>query len=71
MANNDSSPRFLSVPRVARELDVDAATVYRLIAAGELLGVRLGTGPRRGQMVRVRAEDLERWIAGREVASCR
>ncbi|HEX3330165.1 MAG TPA: helix-turn-helix domain-containing protein [Gaiellales bacterium] len=68
--NTDPLLKFLTVPRVAAELDVDKATVYRLIAAGELPCVRLGSGARRGQLLRVRAGDLERWIADREAKSC-
>jgi excisionase family DNA binding protein len=58
--------RFLTVETVASELSVHASTVRRLIDAGTLPGVRLGDGDGRGQLVRVRACDLERFIAERE-----
>jgi excisionase family DNA binding protein len=58
--------RFLTVEAVASELSVHTSTVRRLIDAGTLPGVRLGDGDGRGQLVRVRACDLERFIADRE-----
>jgi excisionase family DNA binding protein len=58
--------RFLTVEAVAKELSVHTSTVRRLIDAGTLPGVRLGDGDGRGQLVRVRACDLERFIAERE-----
>jgi excisionase family DNA binding protein len=61
---------LLVVPVVADDLGVSRMTVYRLIRSGRLPAVRLGTGDRRGQMIRVRAADLERFIATREAESC-
>jgi excisionase family DNA binding protein len=61
-----SPMRFLTVEAVASELSVHSSTVRRLIDAGTLPGVRLGDGDGRGQLVRVRACDLERFIAERE-----
>jgi excisionase family DNA binding protein len=58
--------RFLTVETVASELSVHTSTVRRLIDAGTLSGVRLGDGDGRGQLVGVRACDLERFIAERE-----
>jgi excisionase family DNA binding protein len=58
--------RFMTVESVAGELGVHTSTVRRLIDAGTLPGVRLGDGDGRGQLVRVRACDLERFIAERE-----
>ena len=64
------SPLFVTVPQVARDLGVAPATVYRLIDRGQLPAVEFGTGERRGKLVRVRAADLDRFIAEREVESC-
>jgi excisionase family DNA binding protein len=61
---------YLTVPMVATALGVAPQTVYRLIRRGQLPGVRLGTGAGRGQMFRVRADDLERFVAEREIDSC-
>ena len=62
----NSPMRFVTVAHVAGELDVHPSTVRRLVGSGALPAVRLGTGPGRGQLVRVRAADLERFIAERE-----
>ncbi len=57
---------FLTVPEVAHAMHMSKPAVYRLVGSGALPSVRLGTGPGRGQLVRVRAADLERFIADRE-----
>jgi excisionase family DNA binding protein len=62
---------FMTIPEVARVLYMSKPAVYRLTASGALPAVRLGTGPGRGQLLRVRTADLDRFIAEREVASCR
>jgi excisionase family DNA binding protein len=54
---------------VAAGLGVAPQMVYRLIRRGQLPGVRLGTGAGRGQMFRVRADDLERFVAEWETRS--
>ncbi len=69
MATLTRSP-FLTVPDVAAELRVDRATVYRLIRSGRLPHVRFRTGDdAKRQIVRIRAADLERFIADREAES--
>jgi excisionase family DNA binding protein len=57
---------FLTVPEVAHAIHMSKPAVYRLVSSGTLPAVRLGTGLGRGQLVRVRAADLERFIAERE-----
>jgi excisionase family DNA binding protein len=70
MATLTGSP-LLTVPDVAAALRVDRGTVYRLIRSGRLPHVRFGTGDdAQRQIVRVRAADLERFIADREADSC-
>jgi excisionase family DNA binding protein len=60
----------VTVAAAARELAVDRATIYRLIDGGQLPGVRFGAGAGRGKLLRIRAQDLERFIAERETKSC-
>jgi excisionase family DNA binding protein len=60
---------FLTVPEVAAELRIDRGTVYRLIRRGVLPTVQIGTGPGPGQIIRIRADALERFIADREAKS--
>ncbi len=67
----ETASPFLTVPEVAAELRIDRATVYRLIRRGQLPTVQIGTGPGPGQILRVRADALERFIADREAkTSC-
>ncbi len=54
-----SQSRFMTVGEVASVLRVSSMTVYRLINAGELMAVRIG------RSFRVRAEDLDRYLADR------
>jgi excisionase family DNA binding protein len=62
---------FLTVPDVAAELRVNRGTVCRLIRCGRPQHVRFGTGTdAKRQIVRIRATDLERFIADREADSC-
>jgi len=58
--------RLLSIPTVAAALDVDRRTVYRFIAAGDLLVVDLRTGPGRSR-VRVPAASLDEFLSRRAV----
>jgi excisionase family DNA binding protein len=54
-----SQSRFMTVGEVASVLRVSSMTVYRLINAGELVAVRIG------RSFRVRAEDLDSYLAER------
>ena len=49
---------FLTVSEVAAVLRISTMTVYRLISAGELPAARIG------RSFRLRADDLDRYIAG-------
>jgi excisionase family DNA binding protein len=49
---------FLTVGEVAGVLRVSTMTVYRLINAGQLPAVRIG------RSFRLRADDLDRYVAG-------
>jgi excisionase family DNA binding protein len=49
---------FLTVSEVAAVLRISTMTVYRLINAGELPAARIG------RSYRLRADDLDRYIAG-------
>ena len=61
---------FLKIPEVAAELRIDRSSAYRLIRSGQLPAIQLATGPGPGQILRVRADELERFIADRERNSC-
>lgn len=61
---------FLTVPEVAAELRIDRATVYRLVRRGQLPTLQIGTGRGPGQILRIRADALERFIADRGTKSC-
>ncbi len=52
------SEPLLRLPEAAAELSVSLSTVKRLVAAGELPVVRVGSA------VRVRPEDLRRFVLG-------
>jgi excisionase family DNA binding protein len=56
-AVDDRPPRFLTVAEVAALLRVSTMTVYRQIQAGELAAVRVG------KSYRLRADDVDEWIA--------
>lgn len=53
-----AAPAALRVQQVARSLDCSTGTVYGLVASGQLRGVRVG------RLLRVRPEDLARFLAG-------
>lgn len=55
---NELPQRLLKIVEVAEILQVSRTTVYRLAQIGELPCVRFA-----GATVRVRAEDLERYIS--------
>jgi excisionase family DNA binding protein len=62
MHNNQQDPAdhilLLKAEEVARRLQVARATVYAMVAAGDLPTVRIG----RGRAIRVPADALENWI---------
>ena len=49
--------RYLSVSRIAREIDSCDGYVHKLIRAGELVAVR------RGRMVRITVESYQKFLA--------
>ncbi|MDQ2725669.1 MAG: helix-turn-helix domain-containing protein [Actinomycetota bacterium] len=53
---NDRS-RFVTVSEVADQLRVSNMTVYRLVQSGQLPAVRVG------RSYRIRAEDVDRYLA--------
>ena len=59
MSSTGTHGILLGVSDVARRLDVSKATVYRLVATGELPAIRLGGI---GASVRVHEATLEQWI---------
>jgi excisionase family DNA binding protein len=59
MSSTGTRGVLLGVGEVARRLDVSKATVYRLVASGELPAIRLGGI---GASVRLDEATLERWI---------
>ncbi|MBX3285525.1 MAG: helix-turn-helix domain-containing protein [Actinobacteria bacterium] len=59
MAQDGSRSRFLTVAEVAAELRVSTMTVYRLIKSEQLPATRVG------KSLRIRADDVERFLAGR------
>ncbi len=61
-----STVEMLTVQDVADELNVSASLLYGLIAAGEIECYRIG---RRRGTIRVRREDLDRYLENCRVAS--
>ena len=59
MAQDGSRSRFLTVAEVAEELRVSSMTVYRLIKSEQLPATRVG------KSLRIREDDVERFLAGR------
>ncbi len=59
MAQEGSRSRFLTVAEVADELRVSSMTVYRLIKSEQLPATRVG------KSLRIRTDDVERFLAGR------
>ena len=53
------SHRLLTIPEVAEQLRLSKGTVYKLIRDLELPAVRLGDF---GASLRVRSDELERWL---------
>jgi excisionase family DNA binding protein len=58
-SHEGAQTRFLTVGEVASILRVSSMTVYRLINSGELPAVRIG------RSLRLRSEDLDRYLADR------
>ncbi len=59
MAKDATRSRFLTVAEVAEELRVSSMTVYRLIKSEQLPAIRVG------KSLRIREDDVERFLAGR------
>lgn len=59
MAKDATRSRFLTVAEVADELRVSSMTVYRLIKSEQLPATRVG------KSLRIREDDVERFLAGR------
>jgi excisionase family DNA binding protein len=59
VAQDGSRSRFLTVAEVADELRVSSMTVYRLIKSEQLPATRVG------KSLRIRVDDVERFLAGR------
>ena len=70
MPKEPRAREFLTIPEIVDALHMSQPHAYRLVKSGALPAIRFGTGPGRGQMLRVRAADLERFIADREAESC-
>jgi excisionase family DNA binding protein len=58
--------KLLKVPDVAEVLACSNATVYALVESGQLPAVKIGAG---GGGVRVKPEDLERFIDSRKTVA--
>jgi excisionase family DNA binding protein len=59
VAKDGSRSQFLTVAEVADELRVSSMTVYRLIKSEQLPATRVG------KSLRIRIDDVERFLAGR------
>jgi excisionase family DNA binding protein len=57
MSENLAIPKLLKLPQVAEILQVSRTQAYRLASTGELPSIRFG-----GQTVRVRVDDLQKFI---------
>ena len=55
---SDQEPLLLRIDDAAQRLSISRATMYRLIQRGEMPIVRIGSA------VRVRAIELDLWVAG-------
>lgn len=60
------APQLLTIPEVAARLKINRNSVYRYIAAGAFPTVDIGMGRSK---TRVKADDLEAWIADRTTAA--
>jgi excisionase family DNA binding protein len=59
VAQDTSRNKFLTVAEVAVELRVSTMTVYRLIKSEQLPATRVG------KSLRIRTDDVERFLTGR------
>jgi excisionase family DNA binding protein len=57
------APELLTAREVAMILHVSRASVYRLVAAGELPSLNVGRGRTRGKMIRIPRGDLVSYLA--------
>ncbi len=64
MFTDTPSSQLLSVGEVAKLLRLHPHSVYRKIHTGELPAIRLGEDG----ALRIRADELERWLAAHEVS---
>lgn len=55
---SDQEPLLLRIDEAAQRLSISRATMYRLIQRGERPVIRIGSA------VRVRAFELDLWVAG-------
>jgi excisionase family DNA binding protein len=55
---SDQEPLLLRIDDAAQRLSISRATMYRLIQRGEVPIIRIGSA------VRVRAFELDLWVAG-------
>lgn len=55
---------MISAAKAATRLGVHRTTVARMIGRGELSAIRMPSGA-----IRIDAEELERWLASRQVAA--
>ncbi len=59
-----------TIHEAAEQLNVSPATVRRLIHLGHLQSINVGTGLQR-RSVRIRDEEIERFISGRKIEPVR
>jgi excisionase family DNA binding protein len=63
MTTTEQTADLLTLREVAATLHVSYGTAWNLTTRGELPSIRIGTRPRRGQMIRVSRDDLVAYLA--------